>query len=136
MPYNLIAYRSIANMPASVRNECRQMGHSENSYWNAGQMRKIVTDAKLPKCDREYICKSAVILEVDGRIVGWTCYYTDYMGDKFVSVWVKTRYRGCGFGMLLIRESYRRWNKYNPTVFRLVETVWNRWNRWNGQDIN
>lgn len=119
MDIDIVTYRRFTEMPRDVYNVCRQMGYQCHFRGHLRKHRNLVTGRL------EYRLRSALIIYAGERIVGWAALYDiDTYQYPSVSVWVKTVDRGNGYGTKLITEAYRRWNKYNPTVYHKVAMLW------------
>lgn len=127
MDIAIVSYQRFADMPRDVYNECCRMGFA-GSGWNHGELRDLargITSSRTGR--RKHRLRSALIMYAGETIVGWAAFYdTDYGYRPSVSVWVKERHRGKGYGTMLGTEAFRRWGAKNPEVYRSIELLWDR----------
>lgn len=106
-------------MPERVVRACQSMGSKRN-----GHLRELVGKPVLGgyglKVDD---IRSCYVLEVDDKIVGWVCLYM-FAGVHCSSVWVSCRYRGKGYGKLLMDKAWSRWYNLNPRTYKGFADYW------------
>lgn len=127
MDIAIVSYQRFADMPRDVYNECCRMGFT-GSGWNNGQLRDLARGTRSSYTGRlKHRLRSALIMYSGEVIVGWAALYDNDFGyPPSVSVWVKTRHRGKGYGTILGTEAFRRWNAKRPDVYRSIELLWHR----------
>lgn len=128
MDIAIVSYQRFTDMPRDVYNACCQIGHTEASPWYRGHLRKLARRTRSNNTGRlDYRLRNALVMYAGDLIVGWAAlYYVDGDTNPTASVWVKHAHRNKGYGTTLIEETYKRWSKHNPTVFRKVEALWRR----------
>lgn len=110
MTAKLLIFNSFQEMPERVLRACQKMG-----YVNDGILRDVVNDylsfkrmGTYPKY--HYLLKTAFVLEVDGKIVGWSCVYKN--GNTVeAGIWTKRTERKKGYGKILMDAVL---NKFSP----------------------
>ena len=105
-------YTRLDDMPRPIYRVCRTMGHSEFF----GHLRSVIyTHEGTNNYPHDYHFRSAYVMEVNGKVIGWACLYTINEGSqRYVSVWIQTRHRRKGYGKLLITKAKKSWNRYKP----------------------
>lgn len=108
-------YHSLAQMEPAVRKAVEKMGDPDPSY----HLRHVASG----RCD--FKLRSALVLFKNGVPIGWTAYYVDsFINQKHCSVWVNKKYRGKGYGKLLMHKGYRDWRRFDPTTHGAQDEVW------------
>lgn len=115
----LTNYRHIADMPVRVVSACKTMGQRRD-----GHLCEIINEFLTGYHDRySKEVRSAYVLEVDDKIVGWICLYK-YAGTYCSSVWVRSRERGKGYGKLLMDMGWKRWYNIDPRTYKGYRKYW------------
>ena len=90
-------YRKFEDMPTEVRQSVAKMGFADGG----GHLRDLYHHGNDKRCGKAGGLINSIILYLDGKIIGWAAKYYNYE-SPFASVWVQRKYRGKGYGKILM----------------------------------